>query len=112
MLVFPEGTFNTTHQPLKQFYDGAFRIAIETGTAIKPVLFLDAYNRMPYESLFSINPGINRCVFLEEVSTEGLSTNDVGVLRDKVYGIMEAKLLEYGASWIKNPVKQKTTEIS
>jgi len=59
-----------------------------------------------------MNPGINRCVFLEEVSTEGLSTNDVGVLRDKVYGIMEAKLLEYGASWIKNPVKQKTTEIS
>ena len=112
VLVFPEGTFNTTHQPLKQFYDGAFRIAIETGTAIKPVLFLDAYNRMPYESLFSINPGINRCVFLEEISTEGLSINDVGLLRDKVYRIMEAKLIEYGSSRIKNPVKQKTTEIS
>ncbi len=100
MLVFPEGTFNTTHKPLKHFYDGAFRIAIETGTAIKPVLFLDAYRRMPFESLFSINPGINRCVFLEEVCTEGLSINDVAFLREKVYGLMESKLMEYKASWI------------
>ncbi len=103
VLVFPEGTFNTTHQPLKQFYDGAFRIAIETGTAIKPVLFLDAYNRMPYESLFSLNPGINRCIFLDEVSTDGLSINDIAMLREKVYGIMEAKLIEYKVSWIKSP---------
>ena len=25
VLVFPEGTFNMTNQPLKEFYDGAFR---------------------------------------------------------------------------------------
>jgi 1-acyl-sn-glycerol-3-phosphate acyltransferase len=30
IIVFPEGTFNTTNQPVKEFYDGAFRIAIET----------------------------------------------------------------------------------
>ena len=102
VLVFSEGTFNTTHQPLKQFYDGAFRIAIETGTVIKPVLFLDANSRMPYESLFSLNPGINRCVFLADVSTEGLSINDIALLREKVYSLMEAKLIEYKASWIKN----------
>jgi 1-acyl-sn-glycerol-3-phosphate acyltransferase len=41
--MFPEGTFNETNAPLKDFYDGAFRIAIETKTAVKPVLFLDAY---------------------------------------------------------------------
>ncbi|MCB0777888.1 MAG: 1-acyl-sn-glycerol-3-phosphate acyltransferase, partial [Chitinophagaceae bacterium] len=51
VLVFPEGTFNMTTKPLKEFYDGAFRVAIETQTPIKPVLFLDAYKRMPYESL-------------------------------------------------------------
>ena len=112
VLVFPEGTFNTTHQPLKQFYDGAFRIAIETGTAIKPVLFLDAYKRMPYESLLSLNPGTNRCVFLEEISTAGLSVTDVGLLREKVYEIMEAKLIEYKASWIKNPPGQKRKEMN
>ncbi len=30
VFICPEGTFNTTHKPLKDFYDGAFRIAIET----------------------------------------------------------------------------------
>ena len=50
-MVFPEGTFNMTTQPLKEFYDGAFRVAIETQTPVKPVLFLDAYSRMHYESI-------------------------------------------------------------
>ncbi|HQX97198.1 MAG TPA: lysophospholipid acyltransferase family protein, partial [Chitinophagaceae bacterium] len=50
VLVFPEGTFNMGTTPLKEFYDGAFRLAIETQTPIKPVLYLDAYRRMPYES--------------------------------------------------------------
>src|SRR5215216_5601380 len=75
VLVFPEGTFNTIRQPLKEFYNGAFRIAIESNTPVKPVIFLDTYNRMPYERLFSLNPGINRSVFLEEISTDGLTIN-------------------------------------
>ena len=56
ILVFPEGTFNMDHQPLKHFYDGAFRIAIETGTPVKPVLLLDAYSRLHYRSIFSFEP--------------------------------------------------------
>ena len=101
VLVFPEGTFNTTHRPLQDFYDGAFRIAIETGTPIKPVLFLDGYNRMPYGFLFSLNPGISRSVFLEEIATDAFSIDDVPVLREKVYQLMEQKLIDYKASWIK-----------
>ena len=106
VLVFPEGTFNTTHHPLKHFYDGAFRIAIETGTPVKPVLFLDAYDRMPYEYLFSLNPGISRAIFLEEISTHGLGIEDVSLLRKKVFELMESKLIAYKASWIK-PGKQQ-----
>jgi 1-acyl-sn-glycerol-3-phosphate acyltransferase len=106
VLVFPEGTFNLTHRPLKEFYDGAFRVAIESNTPVKPVLFLDGYNRMPYERLFSLNPGISRSVFLEEIATDGLTVNDVPILREKVYQLMERKLIEYKASWIKEPIKQ------
>jgi 1-acyl-sn-glycerol-3-phosphate acyltransferase len=106
VLVFPEGTFNLTHRPLKEFYDGAFRVAIESNTPVKPVLFLDGYNRMPYERLFSLNPGISRSVFLEEITTDGLTINDVPILREKVYQLMERKLIEYKASWIKEPTKQ------
>lgn len=92
ILVFPEGTFNTTGKPLKEFYDGAFRIAIETGTPIKPVVLLDAHRRMHYRSIFTLNPGINRSVFLEEVSVEGLTPEDIPVLKEKVYGMMEQAL--------------------
>ena len=100
VLVFPEGTFNMTHQPLKDFYDGAFRIAIETGTPIKPVLLLDAFNRMHYKSIFTLNPGKNRAVFLPEVSVEGLTLNEVSLLRNKVFDIMQNALVQYKAAWI------------
>jgi 1-acyl-sn-glycerol-3-phosphate acyltransferase len=105
IVIAPEGTFNMTHKALKEFYDGAFKIAIETQTPIKPVLFLDAYDRMSYESIFSITPGSSRSVYLEEIPVDGLTLDDVDFLREKVYKIMEEKLIEYKASWIKRTMK-------
>jgi len=102
VLVFPEGTFNMGTSPLKEFYDGAFRVAIETQTPIKPVLFLDAYRRMPYESLFSMSPGQNRIVYLDEIPVSSYNLKDVGRLKDEVYAIMEKKLIEYDAGWRKD----------
>jgi 1-acyl-sn-glycerol-3-phosphate acyltransferase len=107
IVIAPEGTFNMTHKPLKEFYDGAFKIAIETQTAIKPVLFLDAYDRMPYETIFSINPGKSRSVYLEEIPVNGLGLDDVDLLRDKVYKLMEEKLIAYKAGWIKTTNDKK-----
>lgn len=100
VLVFPEGTFNMTNRPLKDFYDGAFRVAIETQTPVKPVLFLDAYSRMHHRSLFSLTPGRSRILYLDEISVEGLTPADVTKLKEKVYMIMEKKLREYKAAWI------------
>jgi 1-acyl-sn-glycerol-3-phosphate acyltransferase len=100
IFIFPEGTFNETNEPLKGFYDGAFRIAIETQTPVKPILFLDTYDRMHYSSLFSLNPGIVRTVFLPEVSVDGLTMADLAALREKVFRMMEAGLKAYRVSWI------------
>lgn len=100
VLVFPEGTFNMTHQPLKEFYDGAFRVAIETQTPIKPVLLMNSYDRMHYQSIFSLNPGKSRSVFLPEVSVEGLTVKDVAMLKEKVFEMMKEELVKRGAKWI------------
>jgi 1-acyl-sn-glycerol-3-phosphate acyltransferase len=100
ILVFPEGTFNMTHQPLKDFYDGAFRIAIETGTPIRPVLLLNSYDRMNYRTIFSLNPGKSRSVFLPAVTVEGMGLDDVGRLKEKVFSIMEEELVRRKAGWI------------
>jgi 1-acyl-sn-glycerol-3-phosphate acyltransferase len=95
IMIFPEGTFNETGRPLKDFYDGAFRIAIETQTPVMPVVFLDAYQRMHHRHMLSLEPGMSRAVFLEPVSVVGLSSDDIGMLRQKVYGIMEAYLISH-----------------
>jgi 1-acyl-sn-glycerol-3-phosphate acyltransferase len=100
ILMFPEGTFNETHRPLKDFFDGAFRIAIETQTPVKPVLFLDAYDRMHYRSILTLNPGPSRSVFLDEISVEGYSSKDIQVLKAKVFAAMEEGLKRYRATWI------------
>lgn len=101
VLVFPEGTFNETGKPLKDFYDGAFRIAIETGTPVQPVLLLDMFDRMHTDSVFSLNPGKSRAVFLPEVSVEGLTLDNVPMLKQKIYSIMEEELKNYQVSWIR-----------
>jgi 1-acyl-sn-glycerol-3-phosphate acyltransferase len=98
-LVFPEGTFNMTNQPLKDFYNGAFKIAIETQTPIKPVLFLDTFDRLHYASLFSLNPGKCRVVFLPDIEVEGFTLKDLNFLKQKTFCAMEQALIEYKASW-------------
>jgi 1-acyl-sn-glycerol-3-phosphate acyltransferase len=102
VVIAPEGTFNMTTNSLKEFYDGAFKIAIETQTPIKPVLFLDTYDRMSYKTIFSLTPGRSRAVYLDEISVEGLTNKDVAMLKEKVFMLMEEKLKSYNASWIAN----------
>jgi 1-acyl-sn-glycerol-3-phosphate acyltransferase len=95
IFIFPEGTFNETKMPLKKFYDGAFRMAIETQTPIKPVLFVDTIKRMHYRSLFEVTPGLNRVVYLEEIAVEGLTLDNLTALKNQVYNIMEEGLKRY-----------------
>lgn len=100
IVIAPEGTFNMTTKPLKDFYDGAFKIAIETQTPLKPILFLDSYDRLNHHSIFSLMPGKSRAVYLEEISVVGLTAKDVTRLKERVYSLMEEKLKAYKASWI------------
>jgi 1-acyl-sn-glycerol-3-phosphate acyltransferase len=95
IFIFPEGTFNETGNPLKSFYDGAFRIAIETQTPIKPILLVDTLERLHFNSIFSLTPGKNRIVYLEEVSVSALGISDIPYLRDQVYQIMDTGLRRY-----------------
>lgn len=94
ILIFPEGTFNETDQPLKSFYNGAFRIAIETQTPILPVVLLDAWDRMHHRSFLTLTPGPSRSVFLGPVPVEGLTMDDQETLKQRVFSIMERALVE------------------
>lgn len=95
IVMFPEGTFNETDKPLKDFFDGAFRIAIETQTDIQPLLLIDTLDRLHYKSIFSLTPGYNRVVYLAPISVQGLNFNDVQKLKQHVYETMDAGLRRY-----------------
>ncbi len=103
--IFPEGTFNETGKALKSFYGGAFRIAVETQTPIKPVLFLDNYNILNNRELLGLKHGRSRAVFLEEISPEGFNLKQISLFKQKVYTIMENKLKDYQVSWIQSPAE-------
>lgn len=101
IFIFPEGTFNETGRPLKEFYDGAFRMAIEAQIPLQPVLFLGTYELMHYRSILSLRPGRFRSVFLPAVEVKGLGMDDLAALKARVYQQMEEALLRYGAPWIR-----------
>lgn len=86
--IFPEGTFNESDAPMKEFYDGAFRLAINTQTPILPMLFPDTVNRWHFSAWYKLSPGRNRVIYLEPVPVAGLTAKDLPVLKDKVHKLM------------------------
>lgn len=92
--IFPEGSFNETEKPLKNFYNGAFRIAVQTGTPILPVIFPDTVKRWHYSSFWAWTPGVCRAIFLPPVEVSAYSENQVTDLKNKVFVQMEAALIE------------------
>lgn len=96
IFIFPEGTFSMTEDaPLKNFYNGAFKLAIEMQIPIQPILMVDAVDRMHYSGLFTLTPGKNRVVYLKTVSIEDYTLEDVDKLKYKVYQMMDEGLRRY-----------------
>ena len=89
ILIFPEGTMNKTEADLADFYDGAFRLAIETQTDIAPMVILNARNLLPRANPLSVKPGLITCIFDEPVSVAGLQAEDLEDLKAKVRKRME-----------------------
>lgn len=96
IVIFPEGTFNETNQPLKEFYNGAFRLAISTQTPIFPVLLPDTVHRWHYSAWWKLWPGSNRVVYLPPVAVSGLTMDDVIMLKQQVFEMMEQELIKLG----------------
>lgn len=94
ILVFPEGTRNrSTDIPLKSFYSGAFRIAIDLQIPIVPVTFLGTRDVFPQDKL-PIHPATIICVFGEPIETEGMSSKDIDTLKQQSFEAIEGVLKE------------------
>jgi len=100
IMVFPEGTFNMADAPLKEMYDGAFKLAVETGKPLQPIIFLDAFDRMHYRHFFTLTPGKSRSVYLDPIDPAQYPDADYKALNKIVEAKLSEKLLQYKATWI------------
>lgn len=94
ILIFPEGTMNRSDAPLSEFYDGAFRLAIETQTAIVPMVILNARKLLPRNKPLNIRPGVLECIFADRVEVTGLKPDDLVDLKTRVYKCMEELIID------------------
>ena len=88
VFIYPEGTRNRTTRPLLDFYDGAFRLAIDNQTPIGVLTILDSRKIHSPLRFFDLNPGVIHCVWDAPVSTVGLMQKDLPALKEKVRGLM------------------------
>jgi 1-acyl-sn-glycerol-3-phosphate acyltransferase len=92
MLIYPEGTRNKTSAPLKSFYDGAFKLAIDTQKPIIPVVLLNTKKILPaYPSIY-FQPGKIQMDILAPISTKGHSVQS---LKQLAFDTMAAHYLKY-----------------
>lgn len=89
--LFPEGSFNETGDTLKAFYDGAFRLAVNTHTDILPIIFPDTEKRWHYSAWWKLWPGKNRVVFLPPITVEN---KNIAALKEEAFAAMKEGLLK------------------
>ena len=85
MCLYPEGTRNRTDKPLKEFYDGAFKLAVDTKKEIIPCVIIGTNKAMPIHKAFYFLPTKLKMIFLPPVSSENI---DAKSLNKKVYDMM------------------------
>ncbi|UEG48918.1 1-acyl-sn-glycerol-3-phosphate acyltransferase [Ferruginibacter lapsinanis] len=91
MCIYPEGTRNRTKEPLKAFFDGGFKLAIDTKKEIMPCIITGTKEAMPIDKSFYLLPTKLSMTFLPPVSSEQTNTKD---LKEKVFEIMKTFYLQ------------------
>lgn len=86
MSIYPEGTRNRTTEPMKKFYDGAFKLAVATNTAIIPAIIFNTNKALPVNKSFYFIPHKLAMHFLPPVPVDGQTAEE---LKDKVFELMK-----------------------
>lgn len=100
MCIYPEGTRNKTDKPLKEFHDGAFRLAIETSTSIIPTLIFNTKKVLPADKSFYFHPGKMEMHFLPAIRLE--EGDNYELFKDKVHRVMSDYIVKYNKNLAKS----------
>jgi 1-acyl-sn-glycerol-3-phosphate acyltransferase len=96
IVLFPEGTIHRGVPKLMKFKDGAFKLAIDKQMDILPVTIIGNWKVLPDQGKFEFIPGKVIQFVHKPISTKGMTVNQIDELKQKVFGIIESKLAEYG----------------
>lgn len=92
IFIYPEGGRNRTDQPLAPFYDGAFRIAIQTQAPIAVQTITNMKTISATAKSIDLRPGTVRIVWDKPIETTGMKPDDIPKLKEQVQQYMLAHL--------------------
>lgn len=96
VFIYPEGTRNKTKAPLAAFYDGAFRLAMQTAAPILPMVIHNA-DTICSPGKLDYWPGVLEISFGDPIPTQAYQEGDgVGGLKEAVRAAMLGLLAATG----------------
>ncbi len=90
MCIYPEGTRNRTAAPLKPFYDGAFKLSVETKKPILPCIIIGTREAMPVHQSLYLWPTALKMYFMPPVDPGMLSYKE---LKENIFTKMESEYI-------------------
>ena len=85
MCIYPEGTRNRSNEPIKPFYEGAFKLSMAAGKEIIPCVIFGTKKAMPINKKFFLYPTRLQMHFLPAVSP---ARKTVKELKEKIFNDM------------------------
>lgn len=92
VFIYPEGGRNRSESPLGDFFDGAFRIAIQTGAPIAVQTVENIREVSATAKSIDLWPGTVRIVWDKPIATAGLKAEDIPALKEQVRALMLSHL--------------------
>ena len=83
--IYPEGTRNRSTEPIKPFYNGAFKLAMETKKPIMPCVIIGTKKAMPINKKFFLLPVKLKMHFLPAEASTDITLQD---LKEKTFNVM------------------------
>ena len=96
IVIYPEGTISN-EGVLKNFKNGAFKLAIEKQVPIVPVVNLNNWQILQNGGFFKSygRPGLARVIIGAPISTKGLTEENLVDLRTQVHQFIQQELEKY-----------------
>lgn len=94
VFIYPEGTRNRSNEPTKRFYDGAFKLAIETQKPIAILTILRASQLQPSDK-FALYPGTIETYWEDTIETKGMKMKDLDTLKKQCQDLINQNIAKY-----------------